>query len=83
MLYHIGRTEDAHSVFDNLKGDVTMNDEIKREIRKARLMQYEIAAKIGVSEYTLCRWFRRELTPEQRDKVLAAIAELKAGEACV
>lgn len=60
-----------------------MNDEIKRKIRQNRLMQYEVAAKIGISEYTLCRWFHRELTPERRDKILAAIAELKAGEVCV
>lgn len=75
--------QDSNSLFKPFERSIPMNDEIKREIRKARLMQYEIAAKIGVSEYTLCRWFRRELTPEQRGKVLAAIAELKAGEVCV
>ncbi len=57
-----------------------MNDEIKREIKRNRLMQYEIAAKIGISEYTLCRWFRNKLTPDQRGRILAAISELKAGE---
>lgn len=57
-----------------------MNDEIKREIKRNRLMQYEIASQIGISEYTLCRWFRNKLTPDQRGKILAAISELKAGE---
>lgn len=57
-----------------------MNDEIKRKIRQNRLMQYEIAAKIGISEYTLCRWFRKELTNEQRTQILDAIAALKTGE---
>ena len=29
-----------------------MNDAIKRKIKESRIMQYEIAAKIGISEYT-------------------------------
>ena len=59
-----------------------MNDTIKRKIKANRIMQYEIAAKIGISEYTFCRWFRKELTAEQQEKILAAIAEIKAGENC-
>ena len=42
------------------------NSEIKRTIKESRIMQYEIAAKMGISEYTLCKWFRKELTAEQR-----------------
>ena len=41
----------------------------------------EVAAKIGISEYTFCRWFRKELTAEQQERILAAIADIKAGEA--
>lgn len=50
------------------------NIEIKTKIKESRIMQYEIAAKIGISEYTLCRWFRKELTSEQRMQILDAIA---------
>lgn len=57
-----------------------MNDAIRQKIRSNRIRQYEVAAKIGVSEYTLIRWLRRELTQEQTDKILHAIDELKAGE---
>lgn len=60
-----------------------MNDEIKKSIKESRIMQYEIAAKIGVSEYTLCRWFRNPLTDEQKNLIISAITEIKAGEACV
>ena len=56
------------------------NSEIKRTIKESRIMQYEIAAKMGISEYTLCKWFRKELTSEQRMQILDAIAALKAGE---
>lgn len=57
-----------------------MNDAIRQKIRASRIRQYEVAAKIGVSEYTLIRWLRRELTQEQTDKILHAIDELKVGE---
>ncbi len=56
------------------------NSEIKRTIKESRIMQYEIAAKMGISEYTLCKWFRKELTAEQQERILAAIAALKDGE---
>lgn len=58
-----------------------MNDAIKKTIKESRVMQYEIAAKIGVSEYTFCKWFRKPLTDEQQELILSAIAEIKAGEA--
>ena len=54
-----------------------MNDAIRQKIRASRIRQYEVAAKIGVSEYTLIRWLRRELTQEQTDKILHAIDELE------
>ena len=57
------------------------NLEIRQAIKAARLMQYEVAAQIGVSEYTLCKWLRKELTEEQREQVYTAIAALKASEA--
>ena len=56
------------------------NSEIKRTNKESRIMQYEIAAKMGISEYTLCKWFRKELTSEQRMQILDAIAALKDGE---
>lgn len=57
-----------------------MNYLVKELIKNSRFKQYEIAAKIGISEFNFSRWFRRELTPEQVEKVKTAIAELKAGD---
>ena len=57
-----------------------MNYSIKQIIKESRYRQNEIAAKIGISEYTFCKWFRKELTSEQRMQILDAIAALKAGE---
>ena len=41
------------------------NAEIKRTIWESRFRQYEIAEEIGISEYTFCRWFRREANPKR------------------
>ena len=60
-----------------------MNYSIKQIIKESRYRQYEIAAKIGISEYTFCKWFRKELTKEQKELILSANEELKAGEAHV
>ena len=57
------------------------NMEVRQAIKAARLMQYEVAAQIGISEYTFCKWLRRELTDEQREQVNSAIAALQAGQA--
>ncbi len=56
------------------------NAEIKRTIWESRFRQYEIAEEIGISEYTFCRWFRRELSEEQKEQILNAITALRAGE---
>lgn len=51
------------------------NEDIKKKIKEAGLHQYQIADLCGVSETTLVRWLRYELTSEKREMILAAIAE--------
>lgn len=52
-----------------------MNGDIKAMIKDAHSHQYRIADKCGVSETTLVRWLRYELTPERRMMILNAIEE--------
>ena len=56
------------------------NQDVRQAIKAARLMQYEVAAKLGISEFTFCKWLRTELNEEKKELVFAAISELKAGE---
>ena len=58
-------------------GDYMANTELRAEIQKSRLRQWEIAAFIGVSEYTLVRWLRTELPPDKQAAILEAIEKLK------
>ena len=52
------------------------NCEIRNKIKASGLTNWEVAAKIGVSEFTLCRWLRIELDGMKRQAVELAIEEL-------
>ena len=49
---------------------------IRNFIREKRLYQWEIAKIIGISEFTLSRWLREELTSERKKKITDAIEKL-------
>jgi len=53
---------------------------VKEKIRKARVYQWEVAEKIGVTEFTLSRMLRRpeKLGSETVEKIEAAIKEILA-----
>lgn len=53
---------------------------IREAIRKARLFSYEVAMELGISETSFSRKLRHELSPAEKEKVLAAIEKLR-GEA--
>lgn len=56
------------------------NIEIRDLIKKNRLFCYEVAAKIGVSEFTFARWLRKELDEDKKARTLIAIKELTGKE---
>ena len=56
------------------------NVEIRELIKKNRIFNYEIAEKLHISEYTLCRWLRNELSTEKKQEITAAIIELTGGD---
>jgi DNA-binding transcriptional regulator YiaG len=49
------------------------NQDIRELIAKKRLRNYEVAQSLNVSEFTLSRWLRDDLSPEKRTKILNAI----------
>ena len=56
------------------------NLDIRIKIKENRLCHYEVAAKIGVSEYTLCRRLRAELSEDKRNTILKAISDIIGGD---
>lgn len=52
------------------------NANIKELLRKKRIYQWEIAAKLNVSEITFCRWLRQDLPEEKQLLIRKAIDEI-------
>ena len=68
------------STTTTMKGAVAVNNEsIREEMQKNGVAQWQVADELGISEGTLSRKMRYEFTPEDKRRVLNAIA--KVGEA--
>lgn len=52
------------------------NLEIRTAIKKARLYSYEVAAALGLSETSFSRKLRKELSEEEKEKILDVIEKL-------
>ena len=52
------------------------NQDIRKAIKDSKHYAYEVAEIIGVSEFTLTRWLRRELSADKKAAIIAAVKEL-------
>lgn len=55
-----------------------MNEKIRQLAKKKRIALWEIAAKIGISEATITRWMRVQLSAEKESLILNGIHEIAA-----
>ncbi len=53
--------------------------EIKSTLKQSLIPQWKLAKKLGVSENTVNRWLRDDLTEEKEKMILVAIEDLKKG----
>lgn len=59
------------------KGGATMtNIEIRNALKKKRMFNYELAELLGVTEWTLSRKLRKELPPDEKQKILDIIEKV-------
>lgn len=54
-----------------------VNIDVKEAIEKANLYQWQIADELNISEFTLCRKFRHELSDKEKEKIFIAIEKLR------
>ncbi len=59
------------------KGEKMSNIDIKTEAMNAGVKLWQIADKLGITDSSLSRKLRKELSPEEKAKIRAIIAELK------
>lgn len=55
------------------------NKDIRAEIEKARVKLWEIADKLGINDSSLSRKLRKELSPDEKDRIRKIISELTGG----
>lgn len=53
------------------------NKEIEALLKKQKIYKWQVAKKIGIHETSFVRWFREELSQEQKQQVMSAIEEIK------
>ena len=52
------------------------NNDLRDEFRIANIRQWEVAEAMGISEMTLVKWLRRELSEDKKNLVRKAIQKL-------
>lgn len=63
----------------NVERSSIMNENIKNQIKESNIFQWQVAEQVGVSEFTLSKWFRHEITGARLEKINKAIDELTKG----
>ena len=56
------------------------NQEIRNALKNCNVFQYELADAVGVSEYTLCKHLRKELSTDEEERLLRAIERIAEGK---
>lgn len=51
------------------------NQKVREALQNKGMKQWELADMLGISEFTLTRWLRKELTEEEKEQLLKAINE--------
>ncbi len=54
-----------------------INMELRLAIYKSNVYQYEIAKRLGITDYKLCRLLRTEITKRQAKLILDTLKELE------
>lgn len=56
------------------------NLEIRQELKRCRMFNYELAELLGITEWTLSRKLRKELPDGEKQHIMQIIKEYERGE---
>lgn len=59
----------------------TANAEIRRAAKRAGVCLWQIAERLGINDGNFSRKLRRELPPEERERIMSIIKDLAAERA--
>lgn len=52
-------------------------EDVRAMLKERRIFQWELAAQLGISEFTLCRWCRGPMSEEKAKAIQDAIGKLE------
>lgn len=56
---------------------IQRNLEIREAAKAAGVKMWQLAEKFGVSEFTLCRWMRKEFSEVRKAEALSYISQIR------
>ena len=55
-------------------------EEVKLLMKQNQVKQWEVAEAMEISEFTLCRWLRKDLKGNQLERLNSAIKKVRGGK---
>lgn len=55
-------------------------EEVKLLMKQNQVKQWEVAEAMGISEFTLCRWLRKDWKGKQLERLNSAIKQVRSGK---
>ena len=70
----------SNNVNKNMEEKQVKKDEVKLLMKQNQVKQWEVAEAMGISEFTLCRWLRKDLKGKQLERLNSAIRKVRSGK---
>ena len=70
----------SNNVDKNMEEKQVKKDEVKLLMKQNQVKQWEVAEAMGISEFTLCRWLRKDLKGKQLERLNSAIKKVRSGK---
>jgi predicted XRE-type DNA-binding protein len=68
----------SNNVNKNMEEKQVKKDEVKLLMKQNQVKQWEVAEAMGISEFTLCRWLRKDLKGKQLERLNSAIKKVRS-----
>lgn len=70
----------SNNVNKNMEEKQVKKEEVKLMMKQNQVKQWEVAEAMGISEFTLCRWLRKDLKGKQLERLNSAIKKVRSGK---
>ena len=74
----IGIDNNSNNVNKNMEEKQVKKDEVKLLMKQNQVKQWEVAEAMGISEFTLCRWLRKDLKGKQLERLNSVIKKVRS-----